>query len=92
MGWNDSRVTLVPPRWQIAIEESDRTAFDGSPVRIEYTERSAHSGEIKINPEEIRAWLEKEGFELQRRSHAALRMRKAEIEVFLDCMKMKCLN
>ena len=60
MGWNDSRVSLLPLGWTMGFEENTtgaRTA-DGTPVRIAYSERLESSESAGIDRGAVEAWLE----------------------------------
>jgi hypothetical protein len=85
MGWNDSRVSLLAPRWKIGFEENTtgaRTA-DGTPVRIAYMERVGDFESEGINRGAVEQWMEARGFQLQERAEEFTVLRWEDVEALL---------
>ena len=63
MGWQESRVSLVPPGWREVVELSPTArTFGGVPVRIIRVERVTNGRAEGLDPGAVREWLAAHGF------------------------------
>jgi hypothetical protein len=86
MGWDEARVTLLPPRWRSAEvpQAVERRAFDGRRVRVFDSRRdpAATAAPVRLAP--VREWLQARGFtEVEPiRNGANLRWQDIRAELF----------
>jgi hypothetical protein len=80
MGWQESRVTLLPPGWRQVIEPSSRARAVGShPVRIARSVRDENVVAERLRPGPVRQWLERHGFAFQEQGKGVVALRHGEV-------------
>ncbi len=80
MGWQEARVTLLPPGWRQVIEVSPRArTLGGVPVRIARTVREEDGPTGRLRAEAVGAWLERHGFTLSEQRPAVIVYRREDI-------------
>jgi hypothetical protein len=84
MGWNTTRVTLLPPRWKETVTESAqaRTAA-GTPVRLVRSVRAKDTAGVAVLLAPLCRWLEERGFIVSEHSRSQVRLQREDIEAFL---------
>jgi hypothetical protein len=80
MGWQESRVTLLPPGWRQVIETSPRArTLGGVPVRIARAVREEDGPAERLRPDAVRGWLERHGFAVSERGKGATALRREDM-------------
>jgi hypothetical protein len=62
MGWNESRVTVVPKGRDLIVQELSGQAMSGEPMRLISVEKSPDFGSATIEARDIDDWLLKQRF------------------------------
>ncbi len=84
MGWNEARVTLIPPGWRPVVEESSRgRTADGTNVIIVDVERQENPTTENLCLESVIDWLQKRGFVLRDERWQRLTWEDVEVDLFL---------
>src|SRR5438067_1511319 len=82
MGWQESRVTLLPPGWREVVEVSPRArTVGGVPVRIARAVREEDETGERLRPDVVRGWLERHGFTVSEQGKGVIALRREDILV-----------
>jgi hypothetical protein len=80
MGWQESRVTLVPPGWRQVIEVSPRgRTSGGAPLQIARTVREEGGSAAGPRLDDVRGWLERHGFAVSEQGTGTTALRREDI-------------
>ena len=86
MGWQESRVTLIPPGWYEVSEPSPTARTYGDrPVMIVRTERESNGQGVGLPPALVQHWLEERGFKISETWKNGAQLEKGDILSELYC-------
>src|SRR5947209_15850332 len=88
MGWQEVRVTLLPPGRRQVIEVSSRArTLGGVPVRIARTVREEGGPAERLRAGAVGEWLERHGFTVsEQRARAVVRRRE---DILAECYEQE---